>query len=72
MSAFFQVGVRKKMLDTIRDLHRGEWTKTALPKITAVDKQKGIYLSCPDCIVMASNMAEHVKLIGATLEYMGK
>ena len=42
-----KVGLRKKMLDVIVDMHKREWEKSSVPKITPRDKQQGIYLSAP-------------------------
>ena len=42
-----KVGLRKKMLEVIVDMHKREWEKSSVPKITPRDKQQGIYLSAP-------------------------
>ena len=40
----------------------------SLPRITPRDKQRGVFLTCPDCVTMAANMAEHLRLIAATMQ----
>jgi len=42
-----QIGIRKKISESIIDIHRKDWEKSSLPKISPKDKENGIYLSCP-------------------------
>ena len=42
----------------------------SLARITPRDKQRGVFLTCPDCVTMAANMAEHVRLIAATMQHV--
>ena len=42
----------------------------SLPRITPRDKQRGVFLTCPDCVTMAANMAEHVRLLAATMQHV--
>jgi ankyrin repeat/SAM/basic leucine zipper domain-containing protein 1 len=42
-----QVGLRKKMMDAIAEMHKRQWEKSSLPRITPKEKQKGIYLTAP-------------------------
>ena len=54
-----KVGVRKKMLTAISEIHKRNWEKTSLPVIKTVDKQKGIYYTCPDAVLMIANISDH-------------
>ena len=65
MSPFstFQVGVRKTILDNIADLHRGRWGDRSLGAVTPVDRQRGIYLSAPDCVAIAFNSKTHARRV---------
>ena len=47
-----------------------DWTMDSLPRITPRDKQRGIFLTCPDCVTMAANMVEHVRLLAGTMQHV--
>lgn len=65
-----KVGVRKKMVDAIVEMHKKDWEKTSLPKIQPRDKQNGIYLTCPDAVVMTANVARHLKFLSANIQFL--
>ena len=67
-----KVGIRKKMLSAIAEIHKRNWEKTSLPVIKTVDKQKGIYYTCPDAVLMIANIADHFKFIRANVEHLRK
>ena len=67
-----KVGVRKKMLTAISEIHKRNWEKTSLPVIKTVDKQKGIYYTCPDAVLMIANISDHFKYIRANVEHLRK
>ena len=67
-----KVGVRKRMLTAISEIHKRSWEKTSLPIIKTIDKQKGIYYTCPDAVMMIANVAEHFKYIRANVEHLRK
>ena len=67
-----KVGVRKKMLTAISEIHKRNWEKTSLPIIKTIDKQKGIYYTCPDAVLMIANISDHFKYIRANVEHLRK
>ena len=67
-----KVGIRKKMLTAISEIHKRNWEKTSLPIIKTIDKQKGIYYTCPDAVLMISNISDHFKYIRANVEHLRK
>ena len=67
-----KVGVRKRMLTAISEIHKRNWEKTSLPIIKTIDKQKGIYYTCPDAVMMIANIADHFKYIRANVEHLRK
>ena len=67
-----KVGVRKKMLTAISEIHKRNWEKTSLPVIKTIDKQKGIYYTCPDAVLMIANVSDHSKYIRANVEHLRK
>ena len=60
------------MLTAISEIHKRNWEKTSLPIIKTIDKQKGIYYTCPDAVLMISNISDHFKYIRANVEHLGK
>ncbi|TRY64110.1 hypothetical protein TCAL_00353 [Tigriopus californicus] len=67
-----KVGVRKQIMDCICDLHKADWQRSSLAKVSSKDKQRKIFFTCPDCISMTANMAEHLKYLSSTLEFLTK
>lgn len=67
-----KVGVRKQIMECICDLHKADWQRSSLAKVSAKDKQRKIFFTCPDCIAMTANMAEHLKYLASTLEFLTK
>jgi len=66
------VGLRKAIMASISEIHKRDWSRSSLPKITPKDKQKGIYINCPDAVAMASNAKEHVTLIGSMFDFVAE
>ncbi len=66
LTILFKVGVRKTLLENIADLHKTPWQPGSLPGVTLRDKQRGIYLNCPDCVSMVFNIEKHATLLRAT------
>lgn len=60
-----QIGVRKKILDGIRIVHKKEWETSSLQQI-----QYNKQLSCADTIAMVANISKHCKYIGNTCGYI--
>ena len=67
-----KVGIRKKMLTAIAEIHKRNWEKTSLPVIKTIDKQKGIYYTCPDAVIMVAKVSEHFRYIRANFEHLRK
>ena len=67
-----KVGIRKKMLTAIAEIHKRSWEKTSLPVIKTIDKQKGIYYTCPDAVIMVAKVSEHFRYIQANFEHLRK
>jgi hypothetical protein len=65
-----EVGVRKRLLDAVASVHKKDWQRASLPKITPRDKQAGIYVNCPDCVAMVASVREHAVLLGATADFL--
>ena len=51
-----KVGVRKRLLTVIADMNKREWEKSSLPKINPRHKQRGIYISLPDAILIIGSI----------------
>lgn len=60
-----QIGVRKKILDGIRTVHKTEWETTSLPQI-----QYNKQISCAESVAMVTNISKHCKYIGTTTGYI--
>lgn len=67
-----KVGDRKRILKGIHEIHKCDWEKSSLPMLTPKDRQKGLFLTCPDAITIVANMSNHLRYLSATLEYMKK
>ena len=67
-----KLGVRKRMVEAIVEIHKKDWEKTSLPTITPKDRQKGIYFTCPEAVVMIANMNNHMKFLSANVSYLTK
>jgi len=67
-----KVGLRKKMLDVIADMHKRQWEKSSVPKITPRDKQNGIFLSAPDGALLIASVGQHLKLLNANVEFLAR
>ena len=65
-----EVGVRKKLLNVIADMNKREWEKSSVPKINPRHKQKGIYLSLPDAVLIIGSISRHLKFIGQNVEFV--
>lgn len=65
-----EVGVRKKLLTVIADMNKREWEKSSVPKINPRHKQKGIYLSLPDAVLIVGSISRHLKFIGQNVEFV--
>merc|ERR1719270_811317 len=65
-----KVGLRKKMLDVIADMHKRQWEKSSVPKIQPRDKQNGIFLSAPDGALLISSVGHQLKLLNANVEFL--
>ena len=59
-------------MDSISTVHKRDWEKSGLPRITPRDKQRGIFLTAPDCVAMAANIAGHLKFLGANVGWVEK
>ncbi len=60
------------MLDKIASMHKSKWEKSSIPRISAKDKQRGIYFSCPDVVAILNNIDEHAKYMTSTVNHMSK
>ncbi|XP_042896507.2 ankyrin repeat, SAM and basic leucine zipper domain-containing protein 1 [Parasteatoda tepidariorum] len=60
-----QVGVRKKILEACKSVHKKEWEHSSLPNL----KQKQ-YISCPDAVAMMANVSAHLKFIATSVKYV--
>ncbi|XP_052073142.1 ankyrin repeat, SAM and basic leucine zipper domain-containing protein 1-like isoform X1 [Mytilus californianus] len=60
-----QIGVRKKILDGIRTVHKKEWETTSLQQV-----QYNKQISCAESIAMVANISKHCKYIGSTTGYI--
>jgi len=67
-----KVGVRKKMLQAICEMHKRDWDKSSLPKIQPRDRMKGIYFTCPDGVMMVANLDRHLAFLTANLKFLKK
>ena len=67
-----KVGLRKKILDVIADMHKRQWEKSSVPKITPRDKQNGIFLSAPDGALLIASVGQHLKLLNANVEFLAR
>ena len=67
-----KVGLRKKMLDVIADMHKRQWEKSSVPKVQPRDKQNGIYFSAPDGALLISTVGHHLKLLNANVEFLAR
>ncbi|KAK4291536.1 hypothetical protein Pmani_035646 [Petrolisthes manimaculis] len=60
------VGVRKKLLRTIKDIHKKEWQTSSLPNPAAKDFQ----MTVPEAAAMIANINKHFRYIHATVGYL--
>ncbi|KAF8783318.1 Ankyrin repeat like protein [Argiope bruennichi] len=60
-----QVGVRNKLLEACKSVHKAEWKQSSLPNLK--EKQ---YISCPDAVGMMANIAKHLKYISTSVKYI--
>ena len=67
-----KIGIRKKILEAIADIHKRDWEKSSLPQITPRDKSKGIYLSVIDATSIMANISSHTKYINSNITFINK
>jgi len=67
-----KVGLRKRILDVIADMHKRQWEKSSVPKIPPRDKQNGIFLSAPDGALLIASVGQHLKLLNANVEFLAR
>ena len=67
-----KVGVRKKMLNAICEIHKRDWDKSSLPKIQPKDRRRGIYFTCPEGVMMVANLNRHLAFLNANLKFLKK
>ncbi|CAL1268109.1 unnamed protein product [Larinioides sclopetarius] len=60
-----QVGVRNKLLEACKSVHKAEWKQSSLPNLK--EKQ---YISCPDAVAMMANIAKHLKYVSTSVKYL--
>ncbi|XP_076358581.1 LOW QUALITY PROTEIN: ankyrin repeat, SAM and basic leucine zipper domain-containing protein 1-like [Tachypleus tridentatus] len=60
-----KVGIRKKIIDAIHEVHKKKWERSSLPDL----KQKK-YISCPDAVALMANIAQHLTYIQSTVLYL--
>ncbi|KFM82548.1 Ankyrin repeat, SAM and basic leucine zipper domain-containing protein 1, partial [Stegodyphus mimosarum] len=60
-----QVGVRKKILEACKAVHKKEWQDSSLPNLKQCH-----YISCPDAVAMMANIAKHLKYISISVNYI--
>jgi len=67
-----QVGIRKKMIDAIADMHKREWQKSSVPKIQPRDKQKGLYFSAPDAALVIASIGQQIRFLATNVEFLNR
>ena len=67
-----KVGVRKRLLTVIADMNKREWEKSSVPKINPRHKQKGIYISLPDAVLILGSINRHLKFIAQNVEFVDR
>lgn len=67
-----KVGVRKRIVHAICEIHKRDWDKSSVPKIVPKDRRNGIYFTCPEAVVMVANINKHLSFLNANLRYLKK
>ena len=67
-----KVGLRKKIIDVIADMHKRQWEKSSVAKLQPRDKQNGIYLTAPDGALIISSVGRHLKFLRANVDYLNR
>ncbi|KAL3852839.1 hypothetical protein ACJMK2_016454 [Sinanodonta woodiana] len=60
-----QIGVRKKILDGTRSVHKKPWEKSSLPAI-----QCKTHITCAEAVAIIANISKHSKYIGSTIGFI--
>lgn len=59
------IGVRKKILQAVKEINKKEWQTSSLPAIT-LDTQ----LTVPEAVAMIANMNKHIRYMHASIGYL--
>ncbi|KAK3585906.1 hypothetical protein CHS0354_038442 [Potamilus streckersoni] len=60
-----QIGIRKKILDGTRAVHKKPWEKSSLPAV-----QCKTHITCAEAVAIVANISKHSKYIGSTIGYI--
>lgn len=61
----YQVGLRNKILEACKAVHKKEWQNSSLPNL-----KRNHYISCPDAVSMVANISKHLKYISTSVIYV--
>ncbi|RWS30835.1 ankyrin repeat: SAM and basic leucine zipper domain-containing protein 1-like protein [Leptotrombidium deliense] len=60
-----KLGVRKKIIAKLTEVHKSKWKRDSLANLKTLDT-----ISCPDAVAMMANIAKHLAYIEATIGYL--
>ena len=62
-----KVGVRKRLLQSICEIHKRDWDQSSVPKVQPKDRSSGVHFTCPEAVLMIANINKHFTFINANI-----
>jgi len=67
-----KVGVRKRLVQSICEIHKRDWDQSSVPKVQPKDRSSGVHFTCPEAVLMIANINKHFTFINANIRYLRK